>query len=174
MRALLVYESLFGNTEAIARAVAKGLEQHIPVEVVEVGEAPDHVGEDVDLLVVGGPTHVFGLTRESTRESAVEQGAPGPVEGRIGLREWLDALSVPRTVPAAAFDTRVDRPKLPGTAGRAIEKRLNGLGLHLVAKPEHFAVHGTPGPLAEGEVERAARWGGELGATVAPPANAGG
>jgi flavodoxin len=60
-RALVVYESMFGNTEAIAHAIAEGLSPHLSVELVEVSAAPITL-RDVDLLVTGAPTHAFGLT----------------------------------------------------------------------------------------------------------------
>ncbi len=61
MRALVVYESMFGNTEAVARAVAGGLSGSMEVEVYEVSRAPSPVTGPIDLLVVGGPTHAFSL-----------------------------------------------------------------------------------------------------------------
>src|SRR6476646_4682627 len=79
-RALVVYESMFGNTEAVAHALAQGLGLRMLVEVVPVTQAPAKVDCGVELLVVGGPTHAFGLSRASTRRSAREQGA-SPVGG---------------------------------------------------------------------------------------------
>jgi len=163
MRALVVFESMFGNTETIARAVADGLAAHLGVEVVEVGVAPTLIGDDVDLLVVGGPTHAFGLSRPQTRRSAAEQAERGVISAGIGLREWLGALRCRSTVAAATFDTRVRTPHLPGSAARGAQKRLRRLGLRSAAEAESFFVLGTPGPLMAGEVERARRWGDRLG-----------
>ncbi|HEY8721330.1 flavodoxin domain-containing protein [Pengzhenrongella sp.] len=59
MRALVVYESMFGNTRDIAQAVADGMSAEVEVEVVEVGAAPEHLDAEVGLLVVGGQ-HVVG------------------------------------------------------------------------------------------------------------------
>jgi hypothetical protein len=115
--ALVVFESMFGNTKAIAEAVADGLAPRMRVELLEVGSAPAAVGDDVGLLVVGGPTHAFGLSRPSTRQSAVEQGKGELVSSGTGLREWLEALGGGSAeVAAAAFDTRIRRPRLPGSA----------------------------------------------------------
>ena len=69
VHALVVYESMFGNTAAIARAIADGLAAKLDVQIVEVSKAPTTLGE-IDLVVAGGPTHVFGLSRPSTRRSA--------------------------------------------------------------------------------------------------------
>ena len=85
MRALVVVESVFGNTRRIAEAVAEGLGQRAGARIVDVAVAartPDLL-DGIDLLVVGGPTHAFGMTRASTRRSAAEQvGVP-----------WLDPWS---------------------------------------------------------------------------------
>ena len=92
MTALVVFESMFGNTKLIADAVAEGLARHLPVEQVEVGTAPTVIGGEVELLVVGGPTHAFGLSRSGTRQSAAQQAEDGLVSDGIGLREWLGVL----------------------------------------------------------------------------------
>ena len=88
MRALVVFESMFSNTEKVAHAVADGL--HVggcpTVQVVRVDRAPTTVPDDVDLVVVGGPTHAFGMTRPSSREEAVKQGAED-VPTAWGIRE---------------------------------------------------------------------------------------
>lgn len=109
MRALVVYESLFGNTEAVARAVAAGLASpHVSaVDVVEVHDAPASVPAGVDLVVVGGPTHAFGLTRAGTRADAMRRSrTAAPARATIGLREWLDGLApaADRLAVAATFD----------------------------------------------------------------------
>lgn len=77
MRAMVVYESMFGNTQLIADAIAEGLSSRAEVERTAVGDAATTIGDDVALLVVGGPTHAFGMSRSATRQSAAEQGARG-------------------------------------------------------------------------------------------------
>src|SRR5688500_18719952 len=116
MKALVVYESMFGNTETVARALADGLASRMEGDVGEVGAAPGAVRGDVALLVTGGPTHAFGLSRESTRKAAADQSQGALVSRGIGLREWLDALAPGSAVPAATFDTRVRHPRVPGSA----------------------------------------------------------
>jgi hypothetical protein len=174
MRTLIVYESMFGNTAEVAQAVARGLAARgdVEVEVRAVGIAPERVGDDVDLLVVGAPTHAFGLSRPSTRADAAGRGAtvePGP-DG--GVREWLDRQ---RPVTgrlhrplAATFDTRVHRPLLPGSAARAAGRRLRRLGYRVAARPTSFWVRGTAGPLRSGELDRAEEWGAELALRLTP------
>ena len=163
MRALVIYESMFGNTQLIAQAVADGLSRRLPVEVLEVGGAPTTIDADVALLVVGGPTHAFGTSRPRTRQDAARQATDGLVSRGIGLREWLPTLEGPGPVAVATFDTRVARPRLPGSAARAAEKQLRRLGHRVIVPAESFFVEGTLGPLVEGEIEEARRWGETLG-----------
>ena len=90
--ALVVVESMFGNTEQVARAVAAGLaDGGVDASVVDVAAAPVDLPPDVDLLVLGSPTHAFSLSRPATRADAVRQGAP-PERAVTGLREWLGTV----------------------------------------------------------------------------------
>ena len=162
--ALVVFESMFGNTHAIAVAVAESLAtQYRDVDVVDVADAPLRL-DDVSLLVVGAPTHAFGMSRLSTRRAATDQGAEATVER--GVREWLADLERPtRPMRAAVFDTRIRKPLMPGSAARAMRRRLRRLGLEVTA-PISFGVTGTPGPLVDGELDRARRWATSLAARV--------
>ncbi|HEU5111379.1 MAG TPA: flavodoxin, partial [Micromonosporaceae bacterium] len=133
MNALVVYESMFGNTRLIAEAVVDGLAAaHLTVTSVEVAAAPSFVPGDVGLLVVGGPTHAFGMSRPGTRRSAADQADQPLVSTGSGVREWLAALPRGRAgLAAAAFDTRINKPRLPGSAARAVRRRLRRLGFTL-------------------------------------------
>ncbi len=159
--ALVVYESMFGNTALIAEAIGEGLRDHFAiVEVVSVTVAPEAV-DDIDLLVVGAPTHAFGMPRPKTRDAARKGGATEAPER--GVREWLATLPrPPHPIAAAAFDTHVRRPRL-GSARRPIDRRLRHRGFRTTA-PISFTVTGTPGPLADGQLDAARRWA----ATVVP------
>ncbi len=162
MRALVVYESMFGNTQTIAEAVAQGLSEHLHVVLVEVEDAPEQIDGDVGLVVVGGPTHAFGLSRPATREGAAGEAGERLVSRGQGLREWLAGLRGGASgVSAAAFDTHVDK-RLPGSASQAAAKRLRRLGFRLIARPESFFVADKAGPLLVGEEERARRWAAAL------------
>jgi flavodoxin len=170
VRALVVYESVFGDTEAIARAIAEGIAIRVPVDVVSARDAPKSVDADVALLVVGGPTHAFGMPRPATREGAVKEHGAQIVDTTTGLHEWLDVARLPEGLRAAAFDTRMDHPKLItklNHASRSEEKLLKGQGATVVAPAEHFLVTDVEGPLVEGEEERARQWGHSLGEIVA-------
>jgi hypothetical protein len=166
MRALVVYESMFGNTQVIADAVADGLAGRMRVDTVEVGVAPASIGDDVGLLVVGGPTHAFGMSRQGTRQDAAKQGKEGLVSTGIGIREWLAGLQGSPGVAAAAFDTRIRTPRLPGSAARGAEKRLRRLGFRILAPAASFYVAGTVSPLLDGERQRSRRWGEQLGSAL--------
>jgi hypothetical protein len=157
--AVVVYESIFGNTKAVTDAVVAALAERCEdVRAVEVGVAPQRLdGEDL-LLVVGGPTHAFSLSRPQTRETAREQAGGDSVSAGIGLREWLAELEVPAGTRAAAFDTRIKKKFVPGSAARSAEKRLRRLGVTMAAPPESFWVADVSGPLLEGERERARAW----------------
>lgn len=74
MRALVVYESMFGNTERLAAAIAAGVSRHLEVESTDVASAPQVLPESLDLLVVGGPTHAFSMTRADTWKEAFALG----------------------------------------------------------------------------------------------------
>jgi hypothetical protein len=164
-RALVIYESLFGNTATIARAVADGIGEYLPVDVVDSSAAPADVG-GYTLVVVGGPTHAFGLTRPSTRQAAVDQGATGPVGP--GVREWLAVVRRPPSelVLAGAFDTRIHKRGVPGSAARGMRRRMSRLGFDTSPKAASFWVGATPGPLLAGETDRARQWGATLGRSV--------
>lgn len=166
MRALVVYESMFGNTETIARAVADGVGERYDVTVTEVGAAPTRLPDDVGLLVVGGPTHAFGMTRAATRKDAAKQaGDAGVISRGQGIREWLDDLKPSPGLPAATFDTHVEKP-FPGTASHGARRRLRTHGYDVRAT-ESFKVTDTKGPLVPGEEDRARRWGATLAGRVA-------
>lgn len=135
MHALVIYESMFGNTRKVAEAIAEGLATSAKVDLREVGAAPATIEGGMDLLVVGGPTHAFSMSRPRTREDARRETAT--VSTADGLREWIAALDRSgRRVPVATFDTKVARPNLPGSAARAAERRLRKLGFPIARRPE--------------------------------------
>jgi hypothetical protein len=177
VRTAVVYESMFGNTKAIAEAVAYGLAQSGPrpdVVVVPVADAGDRDLAGLELLVVGGPTHLRRMTSRRTRELRA-----GPLPGQAsggggdpgewarstitGVREWLAALA--DSAPgrhAAAFDTRLRYFPADGAAP-LIARRLRSRGYRVEAVPRGFLVESAQGPIVDGEAERAQAWGTALG-----------
>jgi hypothetical protein len=162
-RALVVYESVLGNTQAVAKAIAEGLGETRPVTVREVAEAPDVIPPDIGLLVVGGPTHAFGMSRPETRAEAAKEARSQVVSTGRGIREWVEALAPGGGTPAVTFDTRVEKPHVPGSAAKKARKRLAHKGFPQFEEPHSFYVHGKVGPLADHELDRARSWGQELG-----------
>ena len=173
MRALVVYESMYGNTHAVASNIADGLRATHEVTLVPVAGA--------DLLVVGGPTHMHGLSSSSSRQMAA-QAAAKPASGLSldpdacgpGLRDWLKGSGGGAAL-AAAFDTRFNGvPAFTGHASRGIGRLLTRHGYPLIAAPESFLV-GQQNTLLDGEASRARRWGAALGViatSVHQPASA--
>jgi hypothetical protein len=182
-KAVVVYESMYGNTHLIADAVAEGVAEaaganDASVVVVAVDDADPDVVSGVDLLVVGGPTHVHGMSRASTRKAAVEAAAKPdsdlevePDAEGVGLREWFDSLE-PLSLDAAAFDTRMKGPQaFTGRASKGIAKRLRDRGCTLVVEPESFLVT-KENHLLDDEITHARTWGARLVTALERPAPA--
>jgi hypothetical protein len=182
MQVTVVYESLYGNTHRIADAIARGIVDTLPdatVEVVPVTEAhPAHAGV-ADLLVVGGPTHMRGMSTGLSRHITVASEAKKPpaqqhlLDGRAdgpGLRDWIARLPSlgEEGRAAAAFDTRIGT-RFAGGAARGIASRLHRLGYRLIADPEGFFIQDNgEGPPKDGELNRAHAWGAELARRLVP------
>lgn len=161
MKALVIYETSFGNTGRIAQAIAEGLSEHGTVELDNVTDAKPAVPDGIDLLVVGGPTHVFSMSRASTREEVGRRQGRSDGADR-GIRDWLSGLNEgdhPQTF--AAFDTRMDVFPLTGSAAKVATRAARHLGF-AVTEPNSFVVDSYEGPLRPGEIERARAWGAEL------------
>lgn len=169
MRSLVVYESWFGNTRRIAEEIETALAEEGEVEIVSVDDPlPSFL--HVDLVVLGAPTHVHGLSSERSRTGALDQRGGGGEAG-IGARGWIDALPLVGGPSFAVFDTRAHGPELlVGSAAHTMARRLRKRGYRLAVEPESFLVHGTPGPLEDGELERAGEWGKALANEVMSPA----
>ena|ERR1019366_160429 len=166
MRALVVYESMFGSTRQLAEAIAEGLGATVEVHVERAAHSDQNSLRDVDLLVVGAPTHGHSMPRASTRKGGpdyvlkirhdlvLEEDAVGSP----GVREWLDSLSHASGL-GAGFDTRVGGPSiLTGRASRGISRLMTRIGITVVVPPESFLVDSFS-KLVPGEVERARAWG---------------
>ena len=188
MRALVVYESMYGNTHAVAVNIAAGLSAKHDVTLVPVTRATPELVAAADLLVVGGPTHMHGMSSPSSRrlaadtarkegsELTMDPDADGP-----GVRGWLNGLGsqgMPGRLGrldrrgsghdtlAGAFDTRFDGvPLLTGRASRGISRLLARHGYRLFAASESFVVSKQT-TLLDGEAARARSWGAMIGAAA--------
>jgi hypothetical protein len=160
MKAIVVYESLWGNTAAIARAIAEGIGPE--AQALSTAEATAEVIADADLIVAGAPVIAFNLPTEQTRDSIrtnPSRARSNPDFSHPSMRSWLEALPKGQG-RAAAFETRLWWS--PGGSTSTIVRKLEGAGYRTVAKAQRFIVKGAYGPLRNGEVERARQWGAEL------------
>lgn len=158
----MVVESSFGNTRAVAEAVAGALQDAAgtPIPVLDPETAPAVVPPEVDLLIVGAPTHAFSLPTPASRAQATAKGAPTPAA--VGVREWVSGLSAATDLRIVTFDTSVKLRISPGCAAKAARRLLRRRGFTAVERGPSFRVTGTAGPLAPGEVQRATAWGRQL------------
>ncbi len=166
MRVLIVYESLYGTNRMIARMIADGIGPDADVTITEARSAPSAIGDEVDLIVVGGPNHHTGLPTRESRAEAVEEDSGKTQSASVGLREWLSGLSLAnRGQPVAVWDTRMARPRilvLLDHSSRVIAKELKRAGARLVCKPQTFYSADGIGAIVAGEEERARTWGTRL------------
>lgn len=147
MKSLVVYVTHKGNTRRVAEAIGEVLGHQGPVQVVAAHEAPTTF-DDVDLVLVGGPTEGHGMTPE-----------------QVGFLERIDAASL-RGRAVAAFDTRLKWPRLlSGSAADKAAERLEALGARVV-KPQGSFLVSTEPALLDGELERARAWAATITAAV--------
>jgi len=141
MNALVVYDSQYGNTEKIARAIAETLDEYGHAQSLRVDKADASKLEGMDVVLIGCPTQAW---------------RPTP-----GIQSFLahvpaDALAA---VSTASFDTRFHKPRLlTGSAARGIAKKVQQKGSVTIVPPESFFVSGREGPLESGEIEHAKAW----------------
>jgi hypothetical protein len=163
MRAIVVYESHWGNTASIARAIAEGIGHG--ARALATDEAVGPALEGADLIVAGAPVMALSLPGENMR-AKVEADHKAPAAGDVAhpmLRTWLDGLPGGRA-KVAAFDTRL-RWTPRGAVG-TIESKFKKAGYRVVTKGKGFVVAGAYGPLRDGELDRARAWGAELAGFV--------
>jgi hypothetical protein len=158
MKTVVVYESHWGNTAAVARAIAEGIGDGACA--LPTDEATEATFEGVDLVVAGAPVMMFRLPSDGTvAKIKPSAGEPEPDLTHSAMRTWLDLL--PRgSGRSAAFETRLGW-SLGGATG-AIEKGLAAAGYRPLSKARKFVVTGRAGPLREGELDAARAWGTEL------------
>jgi len=160
MKAVVVYESLWGNTATIARAIAEGIGPE--AQALSTAQASAEVMAGVNLIVAGAPVFAFRLPTDAVRKSIGQdrKHAERPPDlSHPSMRFWI--ASLPKgTGYSSAFETRFRWS--PGSATGAIAKGLQKKGYRRVARDQRFIVKGTYGPLRDGEIERARAWGAEL------------
>jgi flavodoxin len=152
MNSIVIYASHFGNTKAVAEAIADTLREQGAAQLLSVEEAPTSIPQGVDLVVIGGPTEGHTMTPP--------------------LAAYLDRLEPEtlRDVATAAFDTRIRWPRwLSGAASVSVAHRLERAGVSLIAPVESFFVtkagntlDNSSAKLEPGEIERATAWATSL------------
>ena len=149
-KALVIYDSVYGNTEKIARALAKGLgENRVEVDTLKADAVKfDELGK-YDLFVVGGPVHAWNVTK--------------PIKTFLEKLNTVSGLSGKK---AFAFDTKMSKSGLAGSAGGKIEASLKNMGLIIVKPHATGVVKGNEGPLEEGAEEAFTQIGAELAKTI--------
>jgi hypothetical protein len=165
MKAIVVYESHWGNTAAIARAIAEGIGSG--ARALSTAQASDAAVSGADLIVAGAPVFGFGLPTKAMLETIGANAGrekTAPDLSHPSMRAWLGALPKGHG-RSAAFETALFWS--PSGAARAIVRGLENAGYPRAAKSRRFAVKGKYGPLRKGEAERARLWGAELAKTTA-------
>ena len=143
-KAIVIYDTKFGNTEKIAKSLASGMnEQGIEVDCVKVEDVQVDKLTEYDLLAISGPTHGFGMSK--------------PIKAFIVKLEHVD----PRDKKFFAFDTK-NRGRIWGSAAKGIEKRLKGIGMNIVKPCASAIVMGLKGPLQDGVEGKFKQIGSEL------------
>lgn len=152
MRALVVYDSQYGNTERIATVIADTLRTVGDVRLIHITPSLPLDLDGVDLLILGSPTQ--GWRPTPTMQSLLASLTSDQLHGQA----------------IACFDTRFQLPRLlTGSAAKAMANRFEGLGARLTMPPESFFVEHTEGPLRQGELGRAAVWARLLLDKIAAP-----
>ncbi|NTW25677.1 MAG: flavodoxin family protein [Lentimicrobium sp.] len=155
MKALIIYDSAFGNTEQIALAMQNALAENNEVSAIRPGDFKPEMLNGLDLLIAGSPTQKFN-----------------PLKGISDLLNALPQKSL-AGIKVAAFDTRIDIKKVNnkalnffvyffGYAAKPLAGKLVAKGGSPAASPEGFFVEGTNGPVSPGERERASIWAKSL------------
>ena len=175
VRVVIVYESMYGNTHLVAEKMAEGVNSRAEAVIVPVAKASHELVEGADLLVVGGPTHMHGLSSSMSRHAAESDAEKqrrviDPDAEGEGLRTWFHGLDRTSGTPSAAFDTRLDGPtEFTGRAAKGIVHRLEHHGFRVIAAPESFIVD-KENHLLPGEGDRARAWAIDLVEKLSPVA----
>jgi flavodoxin len=163
MRALVVYESMYGNTQLIAAAIGKGLATELQVDLLEADSAPSST-DGYDIFLVGGPTHAFSMSTKQSRGDTMAKADRELVSQGSGIRDWIGSIAPHRDrTQFATFDTRYDKPTwITGSAARRAAGKLQKRGFTQISPAMSFFITKAEGPLADDEEHRAFEWGERL------------
>jgi Flavodoxin len=164
MKVIVVYESHWGNTAAVAKAIADGFGPE--AQALTTDEASPTTVAEADLIIAGAPVMAFNLPSDKMLATLAGDSAktPSPPDlSHVSMRSWLERLPAGHG-RSAQFETALRWS--PGGATAAIAHRLEQAGFKRLAKSRRFVVKGSDGPLREGELERAQQWGTDLAAAM--------
>ena len=155
MKVLIVYDSVFGNTEKVARAIGAALGANGQVDTLPVSQVTVDKMHGLHLLIVGSPTRSFRPTPAVSQflKALPNNHLAGIQVATVDTRIWLN------TIDSSVFRFVVNKG---GYAANTIATALKKKGGNLLTPPEGFLVTGEQGPLKEGELERAAEWAGQI------------
>lgn len=156
MKALVLFDSQFGNTEKVAQSIASAQGSEEQVEVRKVDQVSQEILDGLEILVVGSPTQRFGMT-EATSAFLDGISARALTGVKVAAFDTRFSEEYMKTVPVLRYFVRIAK-----YAAKPIAKALEKKGGNLVVPPEGFYVMETEGPLGEGEIERAADWGKQI------------
>jgi len=163
MSTLIIVESYFGNTLQIAHAIAGALPN---AKLQSFDEAPDAIPDDIDLLLLGAPTHETALPTPKSRHSAATRNSAGSTNRvqpppQRGLAEWAKHATIPAGTRTITFDTSAGRfATMFGCAAKAAAKQLRTRGFQVERGPSFTVTGGDV--LATGQQEQAAQWAASL------------
>lgn len=151
MRSLILFDSVFGNTERLARHLGKILEEKGESIVVKLPDYSPDMLRGKELLLLGSPTRAF---------------KPTPAMTTLIRRLPVSTL---KSLKIGTFDTRIAMEDIPVRFIRYFQKRSGGAasvmarqlarrGVTLISEPKGFCVKESEGPLKDGELDKAAAW----------------
>ncbi|MFB0561348.1 MAG: flavodoxin family protein [Candidatus Lokiarchaeia archaeon] len=144
-KAIVIYDTIYGNTEKVAKALASGMsEQGVQVDSISVQKVDINRLKEYDLLAIGGPTHAFGISK--------------PMKGFLKKLKNVEEVKGKK---AFAFDTRI-KFRFAGSAAKKIEKELKKLRMNIVRSSSSAIVLGGEGPLEEGTEDKFRQIAGEI------------
>jgi flavodoxin len=155
MKALIIYDSVFGNTAQVAQAIGTALSAHGEVAMLPVGQVTLDQLRGLDVLIVGSPTRSFRPTPAISNflKRLTKNQLAGIRVTAFDTRIWLN------TIDSTALRFLVNKG---GYAANTLAQALTKKGGALMMPPEGFLVTGEQGPLKEGELKRATEWAGQL------------
>jgi len=143
-KAIVIYDSKFGNTEKIARALSEGMKKEgLDVDCLRIDNVDPNKLAEYEMLAIGAPTQVLDISK--------------PMKEFLRKLEKLDL----RNKKAFAFDTRL-KSRFAGSAAKGIENKLKKLHMTIIKPYASAIVKGTEGPLEEGAEERFTQIGSEI------------